>query len=226
MVIESLSASRPPVRVAAAPELVRAEPVWRYIDDAVSMSFAMEHREASVRSSTAAVIQDLMEIRYGLPPTINEERRVNMGSLRPIEFRAQCAEVRGTIERPENRAGITTVQRWVILARFGYQMKRASGVLGLAEHFGSLCNSQNPSAVKALIWGHYEVRSKKARTPGAVIKARGDWSLRAIEKEYSVSKSVLGRDRKLLTGLLHGTESQALMVLDSHFRGIGLVGDF
>lgn len=222
--MRSLDASLPPISPHIEAKYT-AEPVWRFIDDCIGMSFAVEMREMGTKSPTGIIIDDLMEQRYGLAPTITSDRRINKGRLKPIEFRAQCASVRRVIEQPDNKAGISPVQRSSILARFAYQVKRSAGVKGLNDHFACFCTTSNPSAIRALIWGHYETSSRQ-KTAKAILEARGDWSIGSLEKQYGVPKRTLQEDRVMLKKLIFNTEKQALLVLEDYFTRAGLIGEF
>jgi hypothetical protein len=96
--MRSLDASLPPISPHIEAKYT-AEPVWRFIDDCIGMSFAVEMREMGTKSPTGIIIDDLMEQRYGLAPTITSDRRVNKGP-------AQAHRVQGSVRvrAPGDRA--------------------------------------------------------------------------------------------------------------------------
>jgi len=233
--MRSLDASLPPIVHATQKHVI--EPVWRTIDECVGQSYTVAASPPSVKGSTESALKHLQEQRYGLPPTITSERRINRRELTDQEYRAQCVAVCGTIENIDRRTGISPIHLSAILARFAYPTpfdhpwnprkitKRAFGVHGLADHFGSFCTTSNPSAIKALIWGNY-MQTCKRRLGQALLEARSEWSNAAIEREYGVPKRTIQEDRMTLKRLIQNTEKQALLVLEYYFTRAGLIGEF
>lgn len=203
------------------------EPVFKTVGQALVTAFGMEYTQMSLRGSTQSLIEDLMEQRYGTAAEIPiAERTVNRGNLTPLELRGQSAMIRAQV-----RDNLKGVELAAIHARFGHQTTRGNGVMGLAEHFGSLCTTSNRSAIQALLWGIYSPGIRQFPGESATAfnlrrkKREAEWSLRSIEKSYGSSKSTLHRDQQLLRKVCMGTEVRAQGKLEEVFIRIGLVMD-
>lgn len=200
------------------------EPVFKTVGQALYLGYVMEVTPPSTPSPTETLIRDLMKQRYGEAPIPQSERSLNMGGMTPLELRAQCALIRQAVA--DHLAG---QERDTIHARFGHQATRGTGVCGLRDHYGSLCNTQHDEAILALIWAIYVpgIRQFPMESPRAFNarrkKRENEWSVRGIEKKYGFAKSVLHRDQQMLRKLLYGVEMQAQSKIEDIFVRAGLV---
>lgn len=218
------------------------EPVFKTVGQALYLAFVLEVTPPSTPSPTDMVIKDLMERRYGEPAIPIGERSLNMGGMNPQELRAQCALIRASVNDH-----LASQERDTIWARFGHARRpgvdpmsgrprselgwRPIGVRNLRDHYSSLCNTQHPEAILALIWGIYApgIRQFPGESPRAYTarlkKRKNEWSVRGIEEAYGVSKSVLSRDQIMLRKLLQGVEMQAQAKLEELFVETKLIVD-
>jgi hypothetical protein len=194
-----------------------AEPVFRSVGQALHVSFLMEQLPPTQKGSTQIFIEDLLRRHFRLDELPRHERSINASGLTPLEMRAQCAIVRAAVTHH-----LPTPERDAIHARFGYQLVKAGGVRGLAEYCGPLCATANADALLALCWALYAPRN----TPRDHKDGRaGDWSLRALEKEYGVSKSTLGRDQRMVRITGDALEKRGQERLGELFERTNLVGE-
>lgn len=187
------------------------DPVFTSVGQALAFSFYIEQTQMATKGSTQIVIEDLLK-RSGewLDRVAPTERKMNVGNMSPLELRGQCAMVRSSVQDH-----LPAPERDSIHARFAYQIVRAVGVRGLRDHLHAVCVTQNLDAILAMLWAIY----KPARRKG------DEWSLRALEKQYSISKSTLGRDQQMLREKCNTLESMAQARLGELFERTGLVGD-
>lgn len=202
------------------------EPVFKTVGQALYTAFVMEITPPSTKGSTQLLIEDLMKQRYGEQTVPLSERSLNMQGMSPLELRGQCAMIRASVQ-----THLRGHERDTIHARFGHQFTRAAGVTSLRDQYASLCNTQNPSAVLALMWALYVpgIRQFPGESPRAFnirrTKRENEWSVRGIEKAYGVNKDVLHRDQKMLRKLLHGVEMLAQNKMEELFVKNGVVVD-
>lgn len=180
------------------------ETLFESTGQALFFSYWMEVTPPSSKGATQLLVEDLMERRYGASSI--DQRTINMGSMTPLELRAQCAMIRMTCDRLPDQ------ERDVLRARFGHQYTRAIGVEGLGEHLREQCSSSNDEAILALLWA---VFSSKVR--------RDDFSLRKIEKRYGVNKSTLHRDQQRLREACQLLEIRAQESMEFVFIQSGLI---
>lgn len=203
------------------------EPMFKSVGQALSVAFSVAASPAPIVGSTARALESMSEKRYGAAVVLESERTINREGLKPHEFRAQCMRVVDVVG-----AKLLVHERDVIYCRFGHQLYHATGIRGLQEHYGSLCNTQSEPAVHAIIMGIY-VRGKTMQQFGESPRdynkrrkqRRDDWSVRTIEKEYGVSKSVLHRDQVVLRKLFYGIEEQAQGKLEEIYLRMALIAD-
>ena len=202
-----------------------AETMFKSIGEALSIAFSVTETDPPVKGSTASALESLKEERYGLPPLLESERRVNRAGLKDNEFRAQCTLI---IRLVETR--LREHEHCVVVARFSRRpVRKAHAVRSLRDQYRSLCTTQNGDAILALIWGIYVPREMAFpnETPqdfNARRKRREkEWSVRSIEKEYGGSKSTLHRDQSMLRQVLAGVEQQAQDRLEGWFVANGIV---
>ena len=203
------------------------DPIFATVGEALVTAFGMEFTSMSVRGSTQSLIEDLMEQRYGKAADAPQrDPRVSRAGLTPLELRAQSAMIRTQVK--EHLKGVELA---VIHARFGHQTTRGNGVQTLAEHFGSLCVTNNRSAVGALLWGIYApgVRQRPGESAKDFNQRRSkresEWSLRSIQRSYGSNYSSLQRDQKLLRKVCDSTETIAQNKLEDVFIRAGLILD-
>lgn len=192
--------------------MAATEPVFSSVHQALSFSFMVEQYEMAQKSNTQTVIEDLMKQNgEWLDRPARSERSINMGGLGRLEVRAQCAMVRAAVQHHLHHQP----ERAAIHARFAYQMVKAEGVRDLRDYCLAMCTSRSKDVILALIWAIYR--------PG---RRKGDgWSLKSIEKDYGVAKSILQRDQVVLRGACTTLENMALGRLGTLFEDKGLVGD-
>lgn len=204
------------------------EPLFKDVGQLLYHAFAMEVRGVSIKGGTAIVIEDLMERRYGRPQRVESERSVNLAGLTWLDFVAQCARIREAVEGRQNPADLSAVERFCILARFGFQATRARGIIGLRDHLWSLCNTRSGDAIGALVYAIYQpLKGGKGRRRrrGADPEDPNEHSLRKIERDYGVAKSTLQRDQQLMRRIIHEHETRAQGRLEAYFVRAKLLAD-
>lgn len=204
---------------------VAAEPMFKSVGQALSIAFAVAETPPAVRGTTDRALRDLKEDRYGLTPMPVGERCVNKDGLTEREFRAQCVLIVDAVD-----SKLAGHERGTVIARFTkVAVKRAHAVRSLRDAYATLCNTQSADAVLALIWSVYVpgVQPHPAESPAAFNARRKrrekEWSVRSIEREYGVSKSVLHRDVQMLREMLGKIELQAQERLERIFIRDGLL---
>lgn len=202
------------------------EPMFKSVGQALSVAFSVVASQAPITGSTARALESMSEQRYGASAVPITERTINREGLKPHEFRAQCVMIVDTVGKK-----LPDHERDVIYSRFGHQMFRAIGIQGLQLHYQSLCNTQHDGAVHALIMGIYvrgtsQSQGESPRAYNARRKKRQlEWSVRSIEKEYGISKSVLHRDQIVLRKLFYGIEVLAQSRLEEIYLAAQLITD-
>jgi len=158
-------------------------------------------------------LEDFKDQRYG-----RSARGWSTG-LNHEEMRAQCTNVRDTVERK-----LPLPQQYAIWARFAYQVQRATGVRGLRDEFANACTTSNPSALLALLWATYDPRKAgrkkelRRRAAGSLTREEQEsWSTRQIERDFGCSRTTLQRDQKVLRKLCGDLEAMALAKLEEIF---------
>lgn len=185
-----------------------ADPIFRSVGQALHTAYIMEVTPLAQKGGTQIVVEDMMRRGgYQSEAPVKTERSIDLGGMTPLEFRAQCSIIRQIVL---DKLG--PQERDSIHARYGRQLTRASGVRGMRDFFGAFCNARNDSAVLALVWSVYDNQNDK-------------WSLRAMEREYGVTKAVLHRDRQVLQKLTGSMQKLAEGKLEEIFTGSGLVGE-
>lgn len=183
------------------------DPIFRTVGQALYVAYVIEVTPLTQKGGTQIVIEDIMRRGgYQSEVKVRSDRNINLAGMTPLEFRAQCAIVRQAVD------ALDAPHRHSLHARYGRQQTRASGVKGLAELLGPLCNSRKDSAISALIWAIYD--------------EKGDWSLRRLEREFGVGKNTLHRDQLLLRKLTQRWQSLGEHNLDTKFTNAGLVGEY
>lgn len=180
------------------------ETIFESTGQALFFSYWMEVTPPTHKGATQLLVEDLMERRYGAPSIAN--RTINLGSMTPLELRAQCAMIRKTCDRlPDD-------QRDVLRARFGHQYTRAIGVQGLLDGLRQQCSCGHDEAILALLWAIFSPRVR-----------RNDFSLRKIERRYGVNKSTLHRDQQRLRQSCQILEIRAQESMEVFFIQSGLI---
>jgi hypothetical protein len=211
--------------IAMRPDAPQSDAMFKSVGEALSIAFSVTETDPPVKGSTASALESLKEERYGLPPVLDTERAVNRVGLKDIEFRAQCTLIVRLVE-----TRLRDHEHSVVIARFSRRaVRKAVAVRILRDHYRSLCTTQNPDALLALIWAIYVPREMQFpnETPQAFNARRKrrekEWSVRSIEKDYGGSKSTLHRDQITLRQVLAGIEQQAQDRLEGMFVAAGIV---
>lgn len=208
-------------------ESVVTEPMFRTVGQALSIAFSVAETPPAVRGTTDRALRDLKEDRYGLPSDARSETSINKDGLNEREFRAQCVLIVDTVDTK-----LSGHERGTVIARFTRNaVRRAHAVRALRDAYGSLCNTQHAEAILALIWSIYTpgVQPHPNESPAAFNARRKrrakEWSVRSIEQEYGVAKSVLHRDVVMLREMLIKIELQAQERLERIFVRDGLLAE-
>lgn len=202
------------------------EAVFKSIGQALYMAYAMEFTELGSKGATLLLVEDLMKHRYGEAPVPRSERNINMGGMTPLELRAQCALIRGSVNN-----NLIGHERDAICARFGFKTTRTDAIVRLLDHYASLCNTRSKDALGDLMRGIYEpgMRMKHGETPVEFNKRKSrqehEFSLRAIARRHSIGRDTLHRDQLLLRKLCNAIEVRAQARMEEVFIKAGLLPD-
>lgn len=178
--------------------------IFESTGQALFFSYWMEVTPPTSKGATQLLVEDLMERRYGAPSIAN--RTINLGSMTPLELRAQCAQIRMVCDRMPDG------ERDVIRARFGHQYTRALGVEGLREQLRQQCSCTHDDALLALLWALFLSRTR-----------RHDYSLRKIERRYGVNRNTLYRDQQRMRQSCQILEIRAQERMEVFFIQAGLI---
>ena len=182
--------------------------VFRSVGQALHVSFLLEVLPVTQRVSTQVLIDGLRK-RCGVwDDSQRSERSVDFGGLTPLEVRGQCAMVRAAVVDH-----LTEPERHAVMARFGHQGTKASGVRGIADYVEPMAHLQHAGALLAVTWSLFQPAKRAADR----------WSLRAIEAETGVSKSALSRAQIAIRQTAQALERRADVRLAELFERTGLV---
>lgn len=181
-----------------------SEPVFTSVGQALHVSWLMEILPVTQKVSTQILIDSIREQLGKVEARVNST--INLGGMSPLEFRGQCAMVRGSCEHHLTRAELDAVR-----LRFGWQLSQAKGVAGMADFLGPMLKLEHDLALRALLWSQYHRGSRKGL------------ALRDIERETGVSIATLSRASKKMRAAVEGLEMRACRGLDGLFVRTGLV---
>lgn len=188
--------------------MAKAEPIFRTVGQALYVAYVVEVTPLTQKGGTQIVVEDLMRRGgYQSEARTRTERSISLGSMTPLEFRAQCAVIRQAVDK------LDAPQRHAVKARYGRQQTRSEAVAGLVDLIGALCNSRSEAAVKALIWAIYSGGDGQ------------EWSLRRLEREFGVGRNTLHRDQQLMRKLTTRWQTLGEHKLEGDFERAGVIGD-
>lgn len=187
--------------------------VFRSTGQALHLSFLMEVMPSTQKGSTQLAIEALKRKHFIIEG--DGLHTINSSGLSPMELRGQCAMVRASVDHhlPAN-------ERSAVWARYGHQMRKAHGVVGLSTYLAPVVAMDNAEALKAVVWSCFVPMSTgRDKRSGR----RNDWSLRKLEREYGVPKSTLHEARLAVRNHSQQIERQAEARLQELFERTGLV---
>lgn len=172
------------------------KPIFRSTEQALHVSYLMDIVPASVKSPMQVLYERYMK-RNGIWDTPKPDHlRIDTSGLCQLEFRAECAKVRGAVDRycaPDEKAGV--------LVYYAHQVKKAEGV---AEICGLAApGMRHPQLAKELSWGYFG--------------GYEDFGARAIAQRHGIGKDALYADRKKIAAQAQQCLLKALARLDPIF---------
>lgn len=164
----------------------------------------MEILPVTQKVSTQLLIESLREQLGKIEARVAST--INMDGMTPLEFRGQCAMVRGSCQHH-----LTQPEYDAIRLRFGWQRSQAEGVCGVADFIAPLVRIDHPMAMHALLWYRYHRGN------------RHGLGLRGIERECGISRQRLTASLSIATRAVQALEDRATRRLGDMFLRTGLV---
>lgn len=183
-----------------------AEPVFTSVGQALFVAYLMEILPPTQKVSTQILIESLREQSEKLEARMASS--INMGNLTPLEFRGQCALIRGAADHH-----LTHIEHDAVRARFGHQRTKSIGVRGLADYMQPMCNLSSDGAMLAVTWWCFHKPTRLADR----------YSLQDVARQYCAPLSEVKGAVNVIRKTGANLEVRALGRLGELFIRTGLV---
>jgi hypothetical protein len=180
------------------------EPIFTSVGQALHVSWLMEILPVTQKVSTQVLIETIREQLGKVEARVAST--INIGGLSPLEFRGQCAMVRGVCQHHLSKPEFEAVR-----LRYGWQRSQAEGVQGMSEYLGPLMRLEHALAERALLWSMFHRGN------------RSGLSLRDIERETGIGRDRLHRASATVKQSMEALERRAYARLQVIFESTGLV---
>jgi hypothetical protein len=187
--------------------------VFRTTGQALHFSFLIEAMPSTQKGATQIVIESLKRAHFVIEGS--GLHTINVSGLSPIELRAQCAMVRGSVEHH-----LPQPEMMAVWARYGQGGRKECGVDFLSEYLAAVLPAiANDSAMRLL------TASCFAKMPKGRPRQHGPqhWGLRRIGREFGYATATLHDARTKLREHTGALERVAETRLQALFERTGLV---
>lgn len=183
-----------------------ADPVFQSVGQALFVAYLMEILPPTQKVSTQILIESLREQLGKVEGRIASS--INMGNMTPLEFRGQCALIRGAADHH-----LTHIEHDAVRARFGHQRTKAAGVRGLADYIQPMCTLASSRAMLAVTWWCYHRPTRLADR----------YTLQDVVREYGAPLSEVKGAVNVIRKAGESLENRAQGRLGELFMRTGLV---
>ncbi|MGD0230107.1 MAG: hypothetical protein ABSC19_07095 [Syntrophorhabdales bacterium] len=173
------------------------QPIFCSAHQAVQVAYSMESRAPDLGSSWR-LLQRLRGSKTMRPDA------PQWGDLSPMERRAECANIRATVEHV-----LIDAELDVILAKFSRDHNQLAAIMRLREHVAPMIAGKAAKAVgNILVWIYYDRRHRP--------------SLRAIGRHYGISDGTVRSGLEEVGDIVTALEDSAMSKLTELFVRCGI----